>query len=208
MVATTDTSSALRIPSTFLRTNFELNLAAFSFLRQLYWLALRGTHSSHLFCCELLLLSELRLEADLPTWDNCAESNSEWRSGVCEESTSISTFVGSKRSNGWITDVALSNRELTNEALRSDLMLLRLSQSLIIYIGLSSVYLNSIVSARLPSFSFPLFSQSLLLFALNAICFLFLFFASYYLWSWDITEWMAAMSGTRHPATDSVCKYH
>jgi hypothetical protein len=34
-------------------------------------------------------------------------------------------------------DVALSNKELTNEALRSDLMLLRLSQSLIIYIGLS-----------------------------------------------------------------------
>jgi hypothetical protein len=33
-------------------------------------------------------------------------------------------------------DVALSNKELTNEALRSDL-LLRLSQSLIIYIGLS-----------------------------------------------------------------------
>lgn len=62
------------------------------------------------------------------------------------ESISTSTTLGSSRSNGWIIDVALSNKELTNEALRSDLMLLRLSQSLIIYIGLSSVYLDALES--------------------------------------------------------------
>jgi hypothetical protein len=41
-------------------------------------------------------------------------------------------------------DVALSNKELTNEALRSDLML-RLSQSLIIYIGLSECLSRSLL---------------------------------------------------------------
>lgn len=91
-------------------------------------------------------MSELRVETDLPTCDNCVESNSEWRSGVLGESISTSTTLGSRRSNGWIIDVALSNKELTNEALRSDLMLLRLSQSLIIYIGLSSVYLDALES--------------------------------------------------------------
>lgn len=104
------------------------------------------TYDPHL--CALFLVSELRVETEtsLRTCDNCVESNSEWRSGVLGQSISTSTTLGSSRSNGWIIDVALSNKELTNEALRSDLMLLRLSQSLIIYIGLSSVYLDALES--------------------------------------------------------------
>lgn len=89
---------------------------------------------AHLLCC----WQQLAEVVDVRACDNCVESNNERRQ--CEragESNSISK-LGCERSNGWIIDVALSNKELTNEALRSDLMLLRRwSQSLIIYIGLS-----------------------------------------------------------------------
>lgn len=136
-------------------------LAFWRFTVKVYWLLFRCQKNSFWLSDELTsishllsLTSALRLEADLPTCDNCSVSNSERRSGVPGESISISTF-GSKRSRGWIIDVALSKRELTNEALRSDLMLLRLSQSLIIYIGLSRKCLSQWLLSVLFRFASP-----------------------------------------------------